>query len=293
MQRPRANPEHFLNELKQNTGCIQERKPEAVAFSLRLAITLNPVASSLAVEPADASQTVKAQLRLRELIVGGELLPGERVAEMALVERLGVSRTPVRSALSKLLDEGLLEALPGGGYVVRAFTEAEIHDAIEVRGTLEGLAARLAAERGVPASVLAGLQQCVAAIDEVLDEPSLSDTTFAFYAARNGQFHQLLWEASGSEFVRRQVERATASPFASPSAFVHVGTNGPRARDVLVIAQEQHRAVLDAVQRREGARAEALMREHARIAHQNLSAAMSSRHELQRVAGAALIRRGR
>jgi GntR family transcriptional regulator of vanillate catabolism len=244
-------------------------------------------------ESTELSQTVKAQSRLRELIVGGDLAPGERVAEMALVERLGVSRTPVRSALSKLLDEGLLEALPGGGYVVRAFTEAEVHDAIEVRGTLEGLAARLAAERGVARSLLAALQQCVDTIDTALAEPQLSDTIFGEYAARNAEFHALLAEASGSDVVRRQLERAAASPFASPNAFVQVSSHGPRARDVLIVAQEQHRAVLDAVQRREGARAEALMREHARIAHQNLSAAMASRPALQGLAGAALIRRGR
>ncbi len=256
-----------------------------------------PVTSPNAVpavpDPSELSQTVKAQSRLRELIVGGELAPGERVAEMALVERLGVSRTPVRSALSKLLDEGLLEALPGGGYVVRAFTEAEVHDAIEVRGTLEGLAARLAAERGVATSLLLALQRCVAGIDDALAAPTLSDALFAEYAARNAEFHQLLAEASGSDVVRRQVERAAASPFASPNAFVQVSSSGPRARDSLVVAQEQHRAVVEAIHRREGTRAEALMREHARIAQQNLSAAMSSRHARQHLAGAALIRRGR
>ena len=121
------------------------------------------VATSPAVpaDSADASQTVKAQLRLRELIVGGELAPGERVPELALVERLGVSRTPVRTALAKLLDEGLLETLPGGGYVVKAFTESDIQDAIEVRGTMEGLAARLAAERGVAPGLLREVRECL------------------------------------------------------------------------------------------------------------------------------------
>src|SRR5690349_3703650 len=102
-------------------------------------------------DTAGLSQTVKAQLRLRELIVGGALRPGRRIAEVALVERIGVSRTPIRTALLRLQEEGLLDALPGGGFVVKDFSEDDIHDAIELRGTLEGLAARLAAERGVSA----------------------------------------------------------------------------------------------------------------------------------------------
>ncbi|MBC8058374.1 MAG: GntR family transcriptional regulator, partial [Rhizobiales bacterium] len=95
------------------------------------------------------SQTVKAQLALRELILGGELKPGARIAELWLVERLGVSRTPVRLALVRLAEEGLLDALPNGGYAVKDFAESDIVDAIELRGTLEGLAARMAAERGI------------------------------------------------------------------------------------------------------------------------------------------------
>ena len=96
------------------------------------------------------SQALKAQLRLRELVLAGELPPGERIAELAIVEKLGMSRTPIRSALMRLEQEGLLEALPGGGYAVRSFSERDVADAIELRGTIEGLAARLAAERGAP-----------------------------------------------------------------------------------------------------------------------------------------------
>jgi GntR family transcriptional regulator of vanillate catabolism len=70
-----------------------------------------------------------------------------------------------------------------------------------------------------------------------------------------------------------------------------VRNTGPQARDGLVVAQQQHRAVLEAIERREGARAEALMREHARIAQQNLSEALASRQALARVPGAGLLRR--
>jgi GntR family transcriptional regulator of vanillate catabolism len=248
---------------------------------------------SVAPDHSESSQTVKAQLGLRELIVGGELAAGERVPELALVERLGVSRTPVRAALHKLQDEGLLEALPGGGFAVRAFSETEIHDAIEVRGTMEGLAARLAAERGASRALLAEAQQCLAAIDALLAAPLLDEAAFGGYVEHNGHFHQLLAEMAGSAVVQRQVERAAALPFASPNGFVLVRSTGPQARDVLVVAQDQHRSVLDAIERREGARAENLMREHARIAHRNLSEALANRQAMQRLPGAGLIRRGR
>ncbi len=244
-------------------------------------------------EDAGASQTERALLRLRELIVGGELASGERVPELALVERLGVSRTPVRAALQRLQEEGLLEALPGGGFAVRGFAEADIHDAIEVRGTLEALAARLAAERGVGVTLRhEARSNACRRIDALLAEATaLSAAAFAKYVAHNRQFHALLAEMSGSAIVRRQIERVITLPFASPNGFVMVQTSGPQARDTLVVAQEQHHAVIQAIDAREGTRAEALMREHARIARANLRDALRSRQALQRVPGARLIRR--
>ena len=93
------------------------------------------------------SQTVKAQLGLRELVLDGAFAPASASPRSSSSERLGVSRTPLRLALSTLAHEGLLEPLPGGGFVVRSFTRADVSDAIELRGVLEGTAARLAAER--------------------------------------------------------------------------------------------------------------------------------------------------
>ncbi len=252
------------------------------------------VADVTAAEPDDGgSQTVRAQVRLRELIIGGELKPGVRIPELALVERLGVSRTPVRAALLRLQDEGLLEALSGGGFAVRGFSESDVVDAIELRGTLEGLAARLAAERGAPAPVLAGLRDCLARIDELLQPPELLDDAFAGYVEHNGRLHRLLAEASGSALIQRQIERAVTLPFASPNGFVLLRTVGQGARDTLVVAQQQHHSLVEAIIQREGARAEAVAREHARIAHSNLRLALQSHQGLQRlqqIPGAGLIR---
>src|SRR5277367_5466698 len=97
---------------------------------------------------ADRTQITRALLTLREQILSGEFAAGQRMSELPLVERLGVSRTPLRLALATLEHEGLLLALPAGGYVVREFTRADISDATELRGVLEGTASRFAAERG-------------------------------------------------------------------------------------------------------------------------------------------------
>jgi GntR family transcriptional regulator, vanillate catabolism transcriptional regulator len=78
-------------------------------------------------------------------------------------------------------------------------------------------------------------------------------------------------------------------PFASPSGFVVVQANSPRARDMLVVAQDQHRQALEAIERREGARAESIMREHSRLAQRNLRDAVRTPH-LDHMPGVRLIR---
>jgi len=174
---------------------------------------------------------------------------------------------------------------------VREFSETDLHDAIELRGTLEGLAARLAAERGCGAVVLAGLRDCLARIDDLLAADSLSETGFAAYVEHNGRFHRLVAEAAGSPLVQRQIERAVTLPFASPNGFVLLRASGPHARDTLVVAQQQHHGVVEAIQQREGARAEAVMLEHARIAQHNLKQALQTHQGLEQLPGARLIRR--
>src|SRR3978361_1978927 len=120
------------------------------------------------------SQTVRAQLALRDMFVSGPLRPGERISELQAVEITGVSRTPVRLALVRLEDEGLLQAIPSGGFLVKAFTERALLDSIEMRGTLEGLAARFAAERGVSVRSLEPLKECLADLDQLVRQDPIS-----------------------------------------------------------------------------------------------------------------------
>jgi GntR family transcriptional regulator, vanillate catabolism transcriptional regulator len=252
-----------------------------------------PIPITQAVSPAKGSDEgnaqVRAQLQLREMILSGELPAGARIAELNLVERLGFSRTPIRAALMRLEQEGLLQALPHGGFAVRTFSEREVAEAIELRGMVEGLSARLAAERGAAPVVLAEAQQVLQQIDALLQASALSEADFSSYVLLNEKFHQLLGELSGSELLTREMERASSLPFASPSAFVVLQATSPKARDMLIVAQDQHWQVLQAIEQREGARAESIMREHSRLAQRNLRDAV--RQPTSSMPGVQLIRK--
>jgi len=236
---------------------------------------------------AQAHAQTKALLTLREWIVSGQLAGGERISEMRLVERLGVSRTPVRAALQRLEQEGLLEALVHGGYVVRAFTLQDMADAIELRGLLEGLGVRWAAERGVSEAILHEAKATLGSLDELFERTS-QDFDLTAYGQWNADFHKQLMTMAGSPVLLREYQRAQALPFASPSALVLGEAGADHQRSRFVVAQAQHWQVLDAIERRQGARAEALMREHAMIAQHNLtdSAPVGESVALSHVAGA-------
>jgi GntR family transcriptional regulator of vanillate catabolism len=234
------------------------------------------------------SQTMKATLGLRELVLSGAFAPGERVPELRLVDELGVSRTPLRSALMTLEHEGLLETLPGGGFVVREFSRAEVDDAIELRGVLEGTAARLAAERLESPRELTALKECSRRMDEIVRDPSVE--AFVSYVTHNQDFHALLLELAKSQPLTRAVEKIVTLPFAAPSALVMVQAHLPESREIILVAQHQHVAIIDAIERREGARAESLAREHARLASRNLDVALQHGHLRDKLPGAILIR---
>src|SRR5437763_1776767 len=146
----------------------------------------------------------RALLGLREQILAGEFKPGERMSELRLVERLGVSRTPLRLALASLEHEGLLRVLPAGGYVVREFTRADIRDAIELRGVLEGTAARFAAERGATRRDVRALRTINDSIQELVHRADYE--SFERYVDLNERFHARIVRIAASEMPQRAIE---------------------------------------------------------------------------------------
>jgi GntR family transcriptional regulator, vanillate catabolism transcriptional regulator len=247
--------------------------------------------------PSEASQTGRALLNLRGMLLRGDFRPGERLSELPLVARLGVSRTPIRLALDRLAHEGLLEASPTGGFVVRAFTFEDIWDAIEARGVLEGSAARLAAERLVEDSELNILRRCrdeleamIRSTDGTYSIVAPDFDSFARYLDLNEAFHSAIVDLAKSPMLRRALLHVESVPFASPSSLVYVRSKLPRAQEMFAISHEHHNALVEAIEQREGTRAEALAREHARMSRRSLEEALSDSNILSGVPGASLIR---
>lgn len=213
----------------------------------------------------------RAAYDLRQRIIKGELPGGTRLYEVALAEELQVSRTPVREAMSRLAEEGLLERASGGGFVVRSFTNADVLDAIELRGVLEGTALRLTAEAGLEPDQFNVLNEIASNIDRCFEAGgNLPDLDR--YSELNADFHDELSRLCPSNIIRGELERVKSLPFASPSAFVFRQRDPGQMQRSLIIAQMQHRAMIEGLANREGSRVEALAREHARIARKNLLA---------------------
>ncbi len=200
---------------------------------------------------------------LRQLIVSGRLPAGERVAEIPVADSLGVSRTPVRLAFRSLEQEGLLEKAGKRGYVVRRFSEADVRSAIEVRGTLEGLAARHLAERGMGAEVRSALAQAIADGQAVLGKGFMVEDDIARWSSLNQRFHDAIVSAHESRVIADAIARNNHLPFASADSIALDREALPAEYQKLRVAQLHHQLVFDALDRRETARVEMLMREHA------------------------------
>jgi GntR family transcriptional regulator of vanillate catabolism len=227
---------------------------------------------------------------MRELLLRGAFRPGERLREIPLAAMLKVSRTPLRLVLDRLEQEGLLTARPTGGFVTTDFSVRDIHDAIEARGVLEGAAARLAAERLERPEELEPLHRCIARIDRLIRRWTSGTDSLARYITLNEEFHDLVVGLAKSPPLRRSVERANRFPFAAPNAFLLAHAQRKEGREVVTISQMHHRAIVDAIANREATRAEAVAREHSRLARTSLAMALRDKRLLTRVPGASLIR---
>ena len=237
--------------------------------------------------PSDvASQTARALFRLRESLIRGEFAPGERMAELPLVARLGMSRTPIRLALERLAHMGLLDVNASGGFTVRGYSPTEALDAIEIRGVLEGTGARLAAERLADIEELADLRRLGEEMDRL---ERLTLDSFGHYMDLNEAFHAAIIDLARSAMLKRALQHAVSLPFASPSAMVFPTSALSYAADALAAAKEHHRGLVEAITKRQGTRAEHLAREHAFIGRRVLMMALSDADALSKVPGASLI----
>lgn len=218
-----------------------------------------------------SSQIDKVVTELRGRILAGELAAGARVVELQFTQELGVSRTPLRIALAELEREGLLERLPTRGFRVRSFTMEQIADAVDVRGVLEGMAARLAAEAGLSADTSNRLQACLDRGQHLLDEATRSAAAVDAqqWSEMNMSLHQLLVQASGNAALGATLAFVSRTPMAGAGALTLQGVIPELETRFIRRAQSDHVDVVQALREGAGARAEAIMREHAYRSREN------------------------
>lgn len=196
-----------------------------------------------------ANAADEAYERLREDLLTGRLMPGQRLVEAELVESLGVSRAIVRATLSRLAHEGLVDKEPNRGARVRMVTEEEAIEITQVRAMLEGLAARQAA--------LNATIEDVEAMRELLAEMRvlLSQNDLLGYSDCNSRLHRRIMQASGHATAQRLIAnlRAQMVRFQYRTILVPGRPNESLA---------EHTALVDAIVARDADKAEATMRTH-------------------------------
>ena len=193
--------------------------------------------------------------RLRDLILTGEYGPDERLVEEQLAERLGVSRTPVRQALTMLEAEGLVEIAPHRGATVCSFSIEDVWDIYDLRAVMEGHAARRAAGR-IEGGELSRLRELTGEMEGLLagrfDDHEEEIRTLV---GLNQEFHGIIVEASRNRRLQRLINRTVEIPLMFKAFFWYT----PHER---VISNHYHRQILEALEKGDADRAEIIMREH-------------------------------
>jgi DNA-binding GntR family transcriptional regulator len=214
-------------------------------------------------QPAAASAQGRVADELRRAIISGELAPKSQVSEAALAAKHGVSRTPIREALKQLEIEGLVRIVPRVGTFVTQPSWSDIVELSQVKEMLEGLAARLVAQRGDPA-VLTALEH---ALENA--EKSLASADLDRFAQIVRDFHDAIMIGSGNRKLLQHY-RMLMNQMAYGRVLDDVLRDGRRA----AACQEEHRAIVRAITARDPDAAELATRQHVIQAHRALSRTM-------------------
>ncbi len=213
--------------------------------------------------PVGLSSRVYHQIRAE--ILKGAFIPGESVTEMGLAAQCGVSRTPVREALHQLELEGLVQLIPNKGAIILGIRPEDICDIYQIRSMLEGSVAERAAQRAS--------EEDVRRLTEILDltEFYIARQNIEQLQAMDGQFHQLIYEMSGSRMFKRVLK--DLHYYIGLTRNASLKSEGRAAESL-----KEHRAVLDAIARHDGMQARELMTLHVGKALENVLS-----HHLQNI----------
>lgn len=204
-----------------------------------------------------ASLEEKVYLSLEEQIISQQLRPGEAVTEMKLSRELGVSRTPVREALQRLDREGLIKLIPNKGAVVLGISEQDLIDIYKIRMRLEGLAARIAAEK-----------RDEALCRELCDNVDLT----GFYMAKgdiekvknlDSEFHDIIYRCCESRMLGKTLSELHR--YIASYRKLSLAASGRIDRSLA-----EHKEIYDAISEGNADAADALMSEHVERALENL-----------------------
>lgn len=203
-----------------------------------------------------AAASDKAYESLKQRIVGGTYAPGAQLKEEPIARELAISRTPIRAALKRLVDDGLATADPGRGVRVAEWTEYDIEETFELRGLLESHAAELAARRGGPA-----LADRLDALNEEMDRAIAKGGSALPERLQqvNSAFHRAILEASGSPRLRAMLAGLIDMPIVIRSHFIST------LQDKLQSLQH-HRDLASAVRAGDAELARQVMQLHLRVA---------------------------
>jgi len=187
---------------------------------------------------------------LKNMIVDRKLLPGEKIPQEKLARDLGISRTPLISALKFLEQEKLVEAVPRRGFYVRLFSKEEMVSIFELREVLEGLAARRAASKITDSQI----KKLGEFFNQFAGQPDITDVKA--YAREDRQFHNFVIDVGAKEFLKSILLTTNIISF-SYQVLHSEGLVRP-PNDTI----QEHLAVIDAIKSRDAEAAENLMRQH-------------------------------
>ncbi|MBS5545206.1 MAG: GntR family transcriptional regulator [Lachnospiraceae bacterium] len=186
---------------------------------------------------------------LRQAILKGELAPGERLMEIQLAEKLGVSRTPIREAIRKLELEGLVLMIPRKGAEVARISEKSLRDVLEVRRSLEELAIELACER-MTEEELRTLEQAQAAFKKAIE-----DGDAMAIAETDESYHDLIYQGTGNDKLVQILNNLREQMYRYRLEYI-------KDRDKRQILLLEHDHILKALRGRNIADAKMAVREH-------------------------------
>jgi len=185
---------------------------------------------------------------LRNRIVSGQYEPGMRLIANDLAEEFDISRMPVREALTRLAETGLVELVPYKGAIVNELTAADFVEIFHIRGVLEGLAAKLAC----PFLTDEDLEKMEAANEQIRQ---MIDTDDVEFQGVNRLFHSAIWKRTKSE----RLNKLLANLYSEAAQYRHVTMIQPgRMKEVY----EEHKEFLVALKNRNPEKAEDCVREH-------------------------------